>query len=73
MGANQMRDQVGKALDALVQAVERGGSEQFRAYLSMLGRFHRSSVGNVLLIAMQRPARGTPRAGTRFDTMPGLK
>jgi len=64
MGRNQMKDQVGKALNALVQAVERGGSEQLRAYLGMLGRFHRYSVGNVLLIAMQRPS-ATRVAGFR--------
>ncbi len=59
-----MKDQVGKALDALVQAVERGESEQLKAYLGMLGRFHRYSVGNVLLIAMQRPG-ATRVAGFR--------
>ena len=64
MKGNQMKDQVGKALDALVQAVERGESEQLRAYLRMMGRFHRYSVGNVLLIAMQRPG-ATHVAGFR--------
>ncbi len=64
MEANQMKDQVGKALDALVQAVERGESEQLKAYLAMLGRFHRYSVGNVLLIAMQQPG-ATKVAGFR--------
>ena len=64
MKGDQMKDQVGKALDALVQAVERGESEQLKAYLGMLGRFHRYSVGNVLLIAMQRPG-ATRVAGFR--------
>ncbi len=64
MKGNQMKDQVGKALDALVQAVERGESKQLKAYLGMLGRFHRYSVGNVLLIAMQRPG-ATRVAGFR--------
>ena len=64
MGRSQMKDQVGKALDALVQAVERGESEQLKAHLGMLGRFHRYSVGNVLLIAMQRPG-ATRVAGVR--------
>ena len=59
-----MKDQVGKALDALVQAVERGESEQLRAYLGMMGGFHRYSVSNVLLIAMQRPG-ATHVAGFR--------
>jgi len=64
MKGNQMKDQVGKALDELVQAVERGESEQLKAYLGMLARFHRYSVGNVLLIGMQRPG-ATRVAGVR--------
>lgn len=64
MKGNQMKDQVGKALDALVQAIERGESKQLRAYLSMLGKFRRYSVGNVLLIGMQRPG-ATHVAGFR--------
>jgi len=59
-----MKDQVGKALDALVQAVERGESERLKAYLATLARFHRYSVGNVLLIGMQRPG-ATRVAGVR--------
>ena len=64
MKGNQMKDQVGQALEALVQAVERGESEHLRAYLGMMGRFRRYSVGNVLIIAMQRPG-ATRVAGFR--------
>jgi antirestriction protein ArdC len=54
MKGNELKEQVDEALGELAQAVEQGRSEQLRAYLSMLGRFHRYSIGNVLLIAMQR-------------------
>ena len=47
-----------------MQAVERGESEQLKAYLATLARFHRYSVGNVLLIGMQRPG-ATQVAGMR--------
>ena len=42
-------------MDELVAAVEAGKSEQLRAYLAMMGRFHRYSLGNQLLISFQRP------------------
>jgi len=44
-----------QAIDDLVAAVEAGKSDRLKAYLAMLGRFHRYSFGNVLLIASQRP------------------
>ena len=44
-----------KAMEKLVEAVEGGKSKRLEAYLAMLGRFHRYSLGNVLLIASQKP------------------
>ncbi len=44
-----------EALDKLADALERGHSDTLRNYLSVMGRFHRYSWGNVLLIATQRP------------------
>ncbi len=64
MKTNEERQLVTQALDALASAIERGESEQLRAYLAMLARFHRYSVGNVLLIGMQRPG-ATRVAGVR--------
>jgi antirestriction protein ArdC len=64
MKTNQQKQLVAHALDTLASALERGESEQLKAYLSTLGRFHRYSVGNVLLIAMQRPG-ATRVAGFR--------
>lgn len=45
-----------QAMDDLVAAVEAGKSDRLRACLAMLGRFHRYSFGNVILIAAQFPA-----------------
>jgi len=64
MRTNEDKQLVTQALDALASAVERGESEQFRAYLARLARFHRYSVGNVLLIVLQRP-NATRVAGVR--------
>ncbi len=44
-----------EALSKLAEAIERGHSETLRTYLSIMGRFHRYSWGNILLIASQRP------------------
>ncbi len=46
---------VDTTLEQLVQALEQGHSAALTAYLTTLGRFHRYSFGNVLLIACQRP------------------
>ena len=43
------------AMDELISAVEAGKSDQLKRYLSMMARFHRYSLGNVMLVAMQRP------------------
>ena len=55
MKTNEGKQLVTQALETLVSAIEKGESEQLKAYLAMLARSHRYSVGNVLLIAMQRP------------------
>ena len=53
-----------QAMDELVTAVEAGQSEQLKTYLAMMGRFHRYSLGNQLLISFQRP-NATRVAGYR--------
>src|SRR6202035_960453 len=45
----------GEALDRLAAELEAGKSETLRNYLTAMGRFHRYSWGNVLLISSQRP------------------
>lgn len=44
-----------QALQNLADALKSGKSERLTQYLAMLGRFHRYSFGNVLLILSQRP------------------
>ena len=57
-------DTVRKAVDALVAEVEAGRSARLTAYLATMARFHRYSLGNVLLISMQCP-QATRVAGFR--------
>ena len=64
METSKVRRMADKAMEKLVEAVEEGKSSQMQAYLAMLGRFHRYSLGNVLLIASQRPG-ATRVAGYR--------
>jgi hypothetical protein len=44
-----------QALDQLTAALQAGKSEQLTHYLALMGRFHRYSFGNLLLIVSQRP------------------
>ena len=55
MKGNELKRMVEHSLNELADAVERGESERLRRYLAMLARFHRYSLGNVLLIGWQRP------------------
>lgn len=50
-----IRDLTDRALDRLAADLEAGRSESLRTYLSVMGRFHRYSLGNQMLIALQRP------------------
>lgn len=52
---DQIRKMASQAMDELIAAVESGQSEQLKTYLAMMGRFHRYSLGNQLLIRFQRP------------------
>ena len=55
MKASRVRRLVAEAVDQLIAAMEAGHSDQLKAYLAMLGRFHRYRWGNVLLIHLQCP------------------
>ena len=46
---------VREATDRLIAALEAGESDQLKAYLSAMGRFHGYSPGNVFLISIQFP------------------
>ena len=64
MAEHKERQLVAQALDTLAEAIERGESEQLKAYLGTLARFHQYSLSNVFLIAVQRP-NATRVAGFR--------
>ena len=51
----QVQKQIDNAVEQLAAALEAGESQQLRRYLAVMGRFHHYSLGNALLIAMQRP------------------
>jgi len=53
--AEKTRKLVDEKLDELAAALEAGQSDRLKAYLAAMGRFHRYSIGNVLLIQMARP------------------
>ncbi len=52
---NQTKQLAKEATDQLIEAVEAGKSEKLKAYLAMMGKFHRYSFGNVMLIGAQKP------------------
>ena len=55
MKTQQIQETIEKATHQLVAALEAGQSESLTAYLKAIGRFHRYSLQNVLLIASQKP------------------
>lgn len=55
MASKEAKKLAEEALDKLSAALQAGHSEALKTYLEAMGRFHRYSWGNVLLIASQRP------------------
>ena len=55
MKAEQIKEITEKATEQLVAALQQGHSEALTSYLKAIGRFHRYSLGNVMLIASQKP------------------
>lgn len=55
MKTEEAKDLVDKQLESLSEALEAGRSETLTAFLSTMARFHRYSLGNVLLIMVQCP------------------
>ena len=54
MKTEQVRKQVDDALGTLGKQLEEGASEQLLAYLSAMAKFHKYSLGNIILISLQR-------------------
>jgi len=55
MKRDEIRKVAREAFDQLVKDVEAGKSDTLKAYLKAMGKFHRYSVGNAILIQLQRP------------------
>src|SRR6201997_3320115 len=55
MKAEQIEEITEKATEQLVAALQAGHSEALTSYLKAIGRFHRYSLHNVMLIASQKP------------------
>jgi N-terminal domain of anti-restriction factor ArdC len=55
MKSEQIKEITERATEQLVAALNAGHSEALTAYLKAIGRFHRYSLHNVMLIASQKP------------------
>jgi hypothetical protein len=64
MKSEQIKEITDRAAEQLVAALQAGRSEALTMYLKAIGRFHRYSLHNVLLIASQKP-NATHVAGFR--------
>jgi len=56
MKIEKLREVASEALQTLSVSLEQGQSKVLRNYLAAMGKFHRYSVSNILLIVAQRPA-----------------
>lgn len=55
MHVEETKKMVDAAIEQLAAALERGESATLRTYLAAMGRFHRYSWGNAMLICSQKP------------------
>jgi hypothetical protein len=55
MKRDELKKAAREAVEKLIQDVEAGISETLRQYLKAMGRFHRYSVGDAILIGLQKP------------------
>jgi hypothetical protein len=55
MNSENIKAVTNQAIEQLTTALNEGRSETLTQYLAAIGRFHRYSLGNVMLIAPQKP------------------
>src|ERR1700730_10234685 len=55
MNSENIKKAANQAIEQLVAALNQGRSESLTQYLAAIGRFHRYSLRNVMLIASQKP------------------
>src|ERR1700735_3817009 len=56
MKSEEIKQITSKATDRLIAALKEGRSETLTSYLAAIGRFHRYSLRNAMLIASQKSA-----------------
>ncbi|MGB2678047.1 MAG: ArdC family protein [Candidatus Acidiferrum sp.] len=56
MNSENVKKVTNQAIEQLITALNQGRSETLTQYLAAIGRFHRYSLRNVMLIASQKPA-----------------
>ena len=56
MNSHEIAELTTKAIEELAHALEAGHSEALTQYLAAIGRFHKYSLHNVMLIVLQKPA-----------------
>src|ERR1035437_8246586 len=56
MNSENIKKATNQAIEQLVAALNEGRTETLTQYLAAIGRFHRYSLRNVMLIASQKPA-----------------
>ncbi len=56
MNSENVKKVTNQAIEQLITALNQGRSETLIQYLAAIGRFHRYSLRNVMLIASQKPA-----------------
>jgi antirestriction protein ArdC len=62
--AGQTKQMLDGAVEKLMSALDAGKSDQLKVYLAAMGKFHSYSLGNAILIVLQRP-EATHVAGYR--------
>jgi len=55
MKNDKIKEITNKAIEQLIAALNEGRSEALTAYLTAMAKFHRYSLRNIMLIAMQKP------------------
>lgn len=55
MKSENVKQMATNAIETLATALEAGKSDDLKRYLAAMGRFHRYSLHNVMLIALQKP------------------
>jgi hypothetical protein len=70
MKNEQIKQITNKAIEQLTAALNEGRSETLTAYLTAMAKFHRYSLRNIMLIAMQKPT-ATHVAGFHAFHRPG--